>query len=104
MKLYVQPEAIPGIWEYLGEQSKHNISNELVKENICKSLAPMCATTDKGRIATCIADEHHFHNRFISLVCARSLIAQSSLFERVLQYHASECTGPPLGMRSLSTS
>ena len=62
MKLYVQPEAIPGIWEYQGEQTKHNISNELVKENICKSLAPMSATTDKGRIASAIANEHHFHN------------------------------------------
>jgi hypothetical protein len=62
MKLYIQFDAIPGIWEYSDENAKHNITNEIVKKNICEHLAPMANTKDKGQISKFIANDHHFSN------------------------------------------
>jgi hypothetical protein len=62
MKLYIRFDAIPGIWEYLKENESHNITNEIVKKNICEHLAPMTNTNDLGQISRIIANDHHFKN------------------------------------------
>jgi hypothetical protein len=62
MKLYIKFDAIPGIWEYSNDNESNNITNEIVKKNICEHLAPMTNTSDQGQIARMIANDHHFKN------------------------------------------